>query len=115
MNYEQARQRESDGRWDWTVRNDDRIWATGPCGEHTDGHATAEEAERHFYDWEVANLKPYTIAGALHPCEICQAWSDGGLGTPDGFGGPILCAAHRNADGYQQVRPFAPGLTLIHS
>lgn len=34
MNYYQARKRESDGRWDFTCRNDDRIWPVGYCHEY---------------------------------------------------------------------------------
>lgn len=31
MNYYQARKRETDGRWDFTCRNDDQIWPVGYC------------------------------------------------------------------------------------
>lgn len=31
MNYAQARQRQTDGRWDWSVRNDDLTWPAGYC------------------------------------------------------------------------------------
>lgn len=73
MNYYAARQRQSDSRWDFTCRNDDRIWPVGYCGGwaewtdadearipglqraqekllpfkphfHEDGHETAEQA-----------------------------------------------------------------------
>lgn len=33
MNYYAARQRESDQRWDFTCRNDNRIWPVGNCAE----------------------------------------------------------------------------------
>lgn len=85
MNYEQARQRKSDGRWDWTNLNDGFTYRTGYCAAfkpmaeicasigmpvnpdkaarhdrfatkyHTDGHATREEAERCHYEYVLDN------------------------------------------------------------
>lgn len=85
MNYEQARERKADGRWDWTNMNDGIIWATGYCAGfepmaeicaaigmpvnpaeaerhdrfkdkyHRGGHATREEAERCHYDYVLDN------------------------------------------------------------
>jgi hypothetical protein len=77
MNYYKARERKSDGRFNFTCMNDDRVWAVGYCHAfrdftdeereqwhisdskvethrsfaskyHTDGHATPEEAVECF-------------------------------------------------------------------
>lgn len=45
MNYYQARQRESDKRWDFTVRNDDDIRAVGYCHPY---ESWSEEKAREF-------------------------------------------------------------------
>lgn len=41
MNYYKPRQRESDKRWDYTCRNDDRIWPVGYCDAYKPIAATA--------------------------------------------------------------------------
>lgn len=91
MNYEQARERKADGRWDWTNMRDGLIWATDYCAGfkpyaeicaalgmpnspkaaerhdrykdkyHTDGHATREEAERCHYDYQIDHAREFKI------------------------------------------------------
>ncbi len=55
MNYYMARQRESDGCWDWTRMNDRVVLPTGACFDGACTHATKEEAERHEHErcWEL--------------------------------------------------------------
>lgn len=122
MNYYQARQRK-DKRWDFTCRNDDQIWPVPPCSEHEDGHATADEADRHFYDYEAAHLRDYAIKDALHPCEHPDhkdgepVWTAKGLQSRH-LGEFLLCDEHRTPEGWQAVRPPEPklgGLYIISS
>jgi hypothetical protein len=117
MNYAQARQRESDGRWDWTVRNDDRIWASGPCADHADGHATAEEAERHYWEWE-HDPTTYHVgeyAGAQHECLACKTWTSSYVRLRDGYTTFVLCPDHQDRASVDQVHPFKAGMQHIYS
>ena len=45
MNYYEAREREADGRWDFTRMNDGKVWAVGYCADvdHA-SHGSREEA-----------------------------------------------------------------------
>lgn len=122
MNYYGARQidpkadRTDAGKWRFTVRNDDRIWPTGYCAT-CPGHATAEEAERHYYEYEMAEtVREGSLADMQRACEVCGAWTQGLLQLGDGLmESHILCDEHRNPAGLAQVRPFAPGQVIISS
>lgn len=151
MNYYGARQREKDGRWDYTCKNDDRIWPVGYCHEyrpwtpdkvfwlpedsraeqaaryeaeqapfqakyHGDGHATREEAERCYWEYELDNAKATAVEGAQYPCAVCRAWTQRGYSTGQGhMTTTLLCDAHRNRAGLEQARPFRPGTTVMSS
>jgi hypothetical protein len=117
MNYAQARQRESNKRWDWTVRNDDRIWRSGPCAAHEDGHATAEEAERHYWEWETdpATYHVGEYAGTQHECLICKAWTSAYVRLRDGYTSFVLCPGHQDRASVEQVHPCTPGMSQIYS
>ena len=116
MNYEGARQRESDGRWDWTNMRDGAIWRSGPCRDHEDGHETQEEAERHFYDNALLTMEE-TNSSSWHGCAVCDTPTKGWLGNR-GLGGAIpetpLCDEHRTVAVIVDIHPFVPGLKLIH-
>lgn len=114
MNYYKARQRKGDGRWDWTRMNDGRIWASAPCSGHADGHATREEAERHYYDHRLETAREYEYPDVQRRCQLCEAWTQKSLGWPDG---PTydLCDDHRNREGLARVYEFAPGLQIASS
>lgn len=158
MNYEQARERQADHRWDWTNMRDGSVWAVGYCGGwndwtpeqaarvgmpmaalqadlekkdgpfrekfHTDGHATKEEAERCFYEYCLDRVREAEIASAQYRCRFplesgqCGAWTSKALESP-GYSGcfepTFLCDDHRTREGLRAVRPFHPGLCLIHS
>jgi len=113
MNYYQARQRK-DGRWDFTCKNDDRVWPAGLCAQHTDGHATAVEAEQHFYDGEVAGLREYEVLDQQLKCAVCGAWTGKGLRARH-LGEVMLCDTHRMPAGFTQAHPFAPGIQIVSS
>lgn len=116
MNYYQARQRQSDRRWDWTVRNDDRYYRIAPCVDHDDGHETREEAERHWWDWATAELRESTLIDQQRPCAVCRAWTDLLAESRDGHLGPVsLCETHRNTEGLRQAAPFHPGTSITSS
>lgn len=118
MNYHQARQRKSDGRWDWSTRNDESIWTAMPCSNHEDGHGTAEDAERHFYDYEAANLREMHTASASR-CEGLHdgdaPWTDRALKSRLYGSLAYLCDEHRNREGWERVNPFRPGIQITAS
>lgn len=117
MNYAQARQRQPDGRWDWTVMNDGRVWRSVPCFDHSDGHTTQEEAERHYYDWEHDPSSYYigSYAGAQYECLICKVWTSAYVRLRDGYTTFTLCPNHQNRSSVDQVHPFVPGMQHIYS
>lgn len=86
MNYEEARQigptGPAPGKWNWSTRNDDRIWTSAPCawpdfvwpdppldkpmsewpkvtptGRERCDHDTREEAERHHWHDELGRVQ----------------------------------------------------------
>lgn len=167
MNYYQARQREVDGRFDYTCRNNSDTWPLGYCrpyrpfkvadffqsgphGEagrleierlnaryarfqhkyHTDGHATAEEAELCFRGFELDNhlsfgrmtvaeakdrrlqlyycQAPYANAAKTKDCNeltASSAWISGG-GTRHWN----LCEEHLNRETVEKL--FQVGVTV---
>lgn len=119
MNYYEARQRTSDGRWDWTGMNDSRIFKAGPCAGHDDGHATKEEAERHFYDWELDQLQELKgPSSTQHRCQSpgCQTFTDIALAIGGHIGVHFwLCKDHRTRGEVARIYPFTPGLTITSS
>ena len=96
MNYYDARQRQTDKRWDYTCQNDGRVWPVGYCAGyhepkddgivrwrederqrviankdkyHRDGHATDEEARECYRLYLLDNdVQEMTFAEAQHPC-----------------------------------------------
>jgi len=119
MNYAEARQRQSDGRWDWTTRNDDRIWRSSPCSAHEDGHATREEAERHHWEYELDNVRRFVVADAgavtLERCQICSVFTASHVRFADGYTMFFLCSIHQDRASLEQVHPFVPCVSIIHS
>lgn len=119
MNYAQARQRQSDGRWDWTTMNDGRVWPSAPCSTHEDGHATQEEAERHHWDYELDTVRRFEVpdhqAGSLERCRICKAFTASHVRFADGYTTIFLCPDHQDRASLEQGYPFAPNRQVIHS
>lgn len=112
MNHYQARQREHDKRWDWTSMNDEVIRRWPPCTDHDDGHATAELAERHFFDYEATHLKEGSVGDdEQHRCEYadketrtrCPNWTDKWLEGRLWGRRPFLCDDHRNPATWQYL------------
>lgn len=116
MNYAAARQRQSNGRWDWTVRNDDRIWRVAPCDDHEDGHATREEAERHHWEYEMARpIRVFQDPDEQRKCEVCSAWTHDRVKQEGDWHQIVLCSEHQTREAIEQLRPFSPGQTVIYS
>lgn len=117
MNYAEARQREHDGSWDWTVKNDNRIYRHQPCTNECH-HETEEEACRHFYDYSLAQVQEHKDADVQHKCAVCGEWTDTWLGNQQlwlyGFFA-YLCPTHRNQDELAQLQPFRGSITLCYS
>lgn len=114
MNYYKARQRKSDGRWDFSCSNDDVIFPVGYCHEfaeldkdpivgktfsaerkrilyahqskyHTDGHATEEEACACYKSYLIDNsFQLYADTENLRKCQVCGAWTQSRVNI--GFG-----------------------------
>lgn len=84
LNCYMARQRAGDGRWAWTRKSGDMITPSGPCAIDCGGHLSKIEAERHFYDYELANAVAVSSAkDTAHKCEApgCSAWATQGAKT----------------------------------
>jgi hypothetical protein len=116
VNYYSARKRGNDNRWDWTCMNDGRIWKSPPCTEHEDGHATEEEAQRHFYDHELSRLRETTTGDDVRvKCEYqpCDGLTSHGLVGIRYFTTPIyLCETHRNRSIVAKLYPFEEGIEI---
>ncbi len=119
MNYAQARQRETNQRWDWTTMNDGRVWASAPCSQHTDGHATAEEAERHFWEYELDTVRRFVVsddeAASLERCLACSAFTASHVRFADGYTTFFLCPDHQDRAALERVHPFVADRRIIHS
>lgn len=85
MNYYEARELTDDqgnptGRYKYTVMNDHRIWSVGYCADGCDGHATPEDACKHYRQYLLDNrlrLDGMT-PNEQHKCEVCGAWTQRG-------------------------------------
>lgn len=122
MNYDQARQRANkdgtpSGLWDWTTMNDGVIHPTASCSLSCH-HETQEEAERHFYEYCIENVKEFTNSDEQHKCAVCGDWTQKGLRNTSmfliGFN-LYLCDIHRNESELRKFSPFEFGLSIIHS
>lgn len=140
MNYYQARQRQTDKRWDYTCRNGEHIFPVGYCqawrdfdppynqGEqyerylankekyHTGGHDSAEDAERCYYTYLHENRMRTVAMGTTQVrCDYpdCQTWTSEGISVE--YALAMLCSAHRNKEGWMKVHPFRPGISSISS
>jgi hypothetical protein len=115
MRYSAARQRQSDGKWDWTTQRGEAVYAVPPCGDGCPGHDTKEEAERHYYDYQLAKLKERSQDIKCR-CEAkdCDVWTNKTLDT-DLYDATYLCDAHRNKEVFEQLHPFHPGREIWES
>ncbi len=117
MSYAKARQREDSGLWDWSVMNNRIIHRHEPCTEACQ-HATQEEADKHFYEWSLSQVREYFDPDLQHKCAVCGAWTQKSLGNHRfwmiGFDA-FLCDEHRNKDELVKLHPFQSPIGLIYS
>jgi hypothetical protein len=111
-----ARQRISDKRWEWTVDADDVIYASDPCMDHRDGHATKVEAERHYYDWMIRNAIEATLSDRKELCAAkCDEFTQKGFQL-HAWSMPIwLCERHCFRETLTIVHPFMPDIMISTS
>ena len=142
MNYDQARQIEATGKWNWSSMNDKIIRTASPCAypdfewpEHLSAnvadwpkptgrprcdHDTQEEAERHYYDAQIARVHILALdLDTIRERRRC-AFDDGEWEThranwPGGYAVDSLCSRHSSIDHVRSLHPFIPGLQVIHS
>lgn len=119
MNYLQARERHDGGGWHFTAMNDGVIWPIGNCSQHPP-HATQEEAERCYYEWELDTAMYSSPADppALHRCEVPECGDFTGASARYGWSiraDVSLCAKHLNRDGLALAHPFTPGIAITTS
>ena len=113
----------------------DPMWYLKPSTEadweRCEPHATREEAEQHFYDWCLSTVTEIRLSGQMLRCvarlyrwdgqlaeDCCGSWTDTELGNRQlerMFNGDPLCDAHRDQETLALIRPFSPGLKVIHS
>jgi len=79
VNYYKARElADRDGHsggFHFTCRNDDRVWPVGACRDHPP-HPTAEDAERCFYDHELAQpVVRALLADQMLRCGVCNEFT----------------------------------------
>lgn len=103
MNYYQPRKRK-DGKWDFTCRNDDDVWAVGYCAEAGGGHHESEEEARDCYtkyllDKELTFTK---MANQQRRCQVCQEYTEGiaQVGQATMY---VLCDEHRNREEVEKL------------
>lgn len=112
MNHFHARQRSDNGKWYWVRYHAGKFYATEPCWQGC-AHDTQEDAEYHYYDWQISNLLVHTIDDETQKkCEFpgCSRWTQRYLEPPKPKCDRLafLCDDHRDAWGYRAVRPFNP-------
>jgi len=101
VNYYCARQHATNGKWDYTCRNDGRIWPVGYCAEHRGTHDTAEEAQECYKRYMLDTRLRFDVRlkGHKRQCEAegCEEWTQGlaSLGGLDAF---VLCDEHRDRE-----------------
>lgn len=126
----------TDGRWDWTVKHDGVVRPARYCAGwsaldpdaptaalladwqgreaplqgryHTDGHATAEEAERCAWMWERDHVQ-VQLVGWVEPCVATGCDEPGRWRVKDSWGAIPACEAHATVDTWEALHPFRPG------
>lgn len=131
MNYYKAKQRESDGRWDFTCTNGGVTWPVGYCRpwqdwpdnvqaaspkaskahrqlqhkHHGDGHETPEEAAKCYHEYELDHRLYLDVeATRTAECEVCGESTRGRAKLGD-LRTLSLCDAHRNREEVARLVP----------
>ncbi len=89
------------GLWHMTERSDEEHWpahAIGYCAENCPGHATAEEAEDHYHQWQADKAIPHEDPEAKKPCLFCGEWTQHRMTPAGGWSAPlVLCEQHSHS------------------
>ena len=125
MNYERARQRGDNGKWNWTSMNDRVVYGAFPCTldpAKSCDHDTQEEAERHFHEASIEAVQfwPVVQSALVKSIELCRYRDCREPVTviarwPDGYRRDELCEAHGTRACLAEMYPFEPGIESIHS
>jgi hypothetical protein len=97
--YYQARQRTSDGRWDYTNMNDGRVWPIGYCGGEGGGHHATEMEARECYTKYLLDTRTNfdrKMQDQKLRCEVCGEFTDGVAEV--GHASFVLCDQHRTRE-----------------
>lgn len=112
MNYYQALQRLTDGRWEYTRRRDNVVKPIGYCtaapdsdpNKHFNGHATKKEAEDCFRKYTIDRADYGIITeDTQRKCLICLNWTQTAAGVRHGLDTYPLCARHLNRESLNAV------------
>jgi hypothetical protein len=127
MNYLKARQRKSDGKWDYTLENDGVIYPIGYCSayrepnipinpdrlktmrdfsikHHSEGHSTPEEAnqcyKKYLLDQRLTLMQQYI--DVQHKCAVCGEFTQCCVSI-DGWHKYTLCEKHNNREEVEKL------------
>lgn len=130
MNYYDARIRKTDGRWDYTCRNDGKVWPVGYCmpwdriakadvnfpglgplddthkdKHHDGGHETPDEARACYRQYLLDHhVRLDRNSGMAHyPCRVCQVLTNGSASVK--YHTWPLCDAHRTQEQVEKLLP----------
>lgn len=113
MNYYQARQIQTTGKWHFTRERDGQITPVGYCADKCDGHGSPDDAAEHYrqYLLDTAN---YDVFQTEYPraCAICRQFTRKLVRTSSGSSQSfMLCSRHANRDGLSRVLK-RPGIVI---
>ena len=113
MNYLKATELRSGG-YHYTITNDNRTRPHTCCNAHAlTPHATAEEAERCKYEYEMGRAHTATGGKTAHKCLECGEWTSH-MYIVDQV--PVtLCQMHQTPQMLRKHNPFAPGIASWES
>lgn len=126
MNYYHAVEKKPEDGGGWAfMRLNRRVGAAIACGCSWEqpGHATAEEADRCFYDKETERGIRWSTQTQASKCAICDEWTPDLLHGAGNLIGPSesVCRFHfEGADDQAAAwlwerHPFAPGIEIVAS
>jgi hypothetical protein len=130
VNYYRATEKKPEHGGGWAFMQHNRragsaIRCQCGAGGWTDpGHATAEDAERCFYEEQLTQpLRRSKLSETLHHCSLCGAWTDQIVGAGHLIGDhTILCAEcappeddEKSREALRAAHPFQPGIQITAS
>lgn len=104
MNYQQARQRKTDGRWHFTNHRDEVTNPIGYCADesspcHLEGHDTPEGAAECYKRYLLDKRLDLTMEtkDAMNRCRVCGEWTQKVAAIQGSVAWMFhLCDRHRN-------------------